>query len=157
MAGLDKSFLYRIMRRVGEIEHNVPNLAQSGDLIDLIKKHQDDAELDDLFYVDKHLVFLEECGFLSLGALTPDARREIRLTSLGNMFLQPELSEFVNKSLLADIIKAIEESIQTLTYPEKEKEGLLYRMREAIAKQRGDLIVRIIMEIASRYAQAHGS
>jgi hypothetical protein len=69
------------------------------------------------------------------------------------MFLQPELAEFVNASLLPDIIKAIEERIQTLTYPEEEKTGLLYRVREAIAKQSGDLIVKILVEIAFRYAQ----
>jgi hypothetical protein len=73
------------------------------------------------------------------------------------MFLQPELAEFVNASLLPDIIKAIEERIQTLTYPEEEKTGLLYRVREAIAKQSGDLIVKILVEIAFRYAQIPGS
>jgi hypothetical protein len=73
------------------------------------------------------------------------------------MFLQPELAEFVNASLLPDIIKAIEERIQTLTYPEEEKTGLLYRVREAIAKQSGDLIVKILVEIAFRYSQIPGS
>ena len=72
------------------------------------------------------------------------------------MFLQPELAAFGNQSLLPDVIKALEERIQALTYPEEEKEGLLYRMREAVARQRGDFIVKIIMEIASRYAQTHG-
>jgi hypothetical protein len=72
------------------------------------------------------------------------------------MFLQPELAEFGNESLLPDIIKAVEERIQTLTYPQEEKEGLLYRLREAAAKQGGDALVKIIVEIATRYAQAHG-
>ncbi len=157
MAGLDKSLLYKIMRRVGEIEDDHPNLADSTDFLTLIDKPLDQAELKDMLYIDKHLVFLEQCGYLSLGSPTYDGKRGVRLTALGQMFLQPELAEFGNTSLLPDIIKALEERIQTLTYPEEEKNGLLYRMREAITKQSGELIVKTIMEIAFRYAQAHGS
>jgi hypothetical protein len=157
MAGLDKSLLYKIMQRVGEIESNALNCAESTDFLEFIGKEGHQAELKDMLYIDKHLVFLEECGFLSLFAPTHNMKRGAKLTGMGHMFLQPELAEFVNASLLPDIIKAIEERIQTLTYPEEEKTGLLYRVREAIAKQSGDLIVKILVEIAFRYAQIPGS
>ncbi len=156
MPGLDKSLLYRLMRKVGEIEGDVPNLAQSTDFLDLIHKPPDQAQFKDIVYIDKHLVFLQECGFLSLGSPTYDMKRGITLTAVGHMFVQPELAEFGKESLLPDIIKTLEDRIQTLTYPEEEKNGLLYRMREAITKQSPDLIVKIMMEIALRYAQAHG-
>jgi hypothetical protein len=144
------------MHKVGEIEGGAPNFADTNDFLNLIGKQLDQAELEDMWYIDRHLVFLKECGFISLGSSTYEGKRGVKLTAQGNMFLQPELAEFGNQSLLPDVIKALEERIQALTYPEEEKEGLLYRMREAVARQRGDFIVKIIMEIASRYAQTHG-
>jgi hypothetical protein len=156
MAGLDKSFLYKIMKRVGEIESDPPNLAHSVDFLDLTGKTLEQAELKDMLYIDRHLVFLEQCGFLSLGTSTLDCRRGVRLTHLGHMFLQPELSNFGNESLLPDIIRELEQCIHTLTYPEEEKNGLLYKMREAFAKQRGELVVKAVIEIASQIVKAHG-
>jgi hypothetical protein len=154
MPGLDKSLLYRIMRKVGEIEGQAPHFADSTDFLDLINKSLADAEMKDMLYIDKHLVFLEQCGFLKLGSSTYDAKRGVKLTALGHIFVQPELAEFANQSLLPDIIKNLEERI-TLTYPEEERNGLLYRLREAVAKQSPDLIVKIMIEFAARYAQAH--
>jgi hypothetical protein len=140
---------------VGEIEGDPPNLAQSVDFLDLMGKRLEQAELKDMLYIDRHLVFLEECGFLSLGDSTLDARRGVRLTHLGNMFLQPELSDFGNESLLPDLIKELERRIQTLTYPEEDRNGLLYKVREAFAKQSSDLIVKALIEIGSKVASAH--
>jgi hypothetical protein len=156
MPVLDKSLLYKIMKRVGEIESDPPNLAQSVDFLDLTNKTLEQSELKDFLYIDKHLVFLEQCGFLSLGPSTLDGRRGVRLARLGVMFLQPELSDFGNASLLPDIIKALEQHIQTLTYPEEEKNGLLYKLREAVAKQSVDLTVKAIIDIAFQLFKAHG-
>lgn len=153
MPGLDKSLLYKIMRRVGEIESDLPNLAQSVDFLDLTGKTLEQSELKDFLYIDRHLVFLEQCGFLSLGSSTLDGRRGVRLTHLGNMFIQPELSDFGNQTLLPDIISELEQRIQTLTYPEEEKNGLLYKLREAIAKQSPDLIVKIMFEIVTQFVK----
>lgn len=112
MPGIDKSLLYRIMRRVGEIENDIPNLAQSTDLLMLIDKPLDKAEFKDKLYIDKHLAFLDQCGFLSLGSSTYDMKRLVRLTALGNIFLQPELAEFANASILPDIIESLEDRIK---------------------------------------------
>jgi hypothetical protein len=155
MPGLDKSLLYRIMRRVGEIENDVPNLAQSTDLLMLIDKPLDKAELKDKLYIDKHLVFLGQCGFLSLGPPTYDVKRGIRLTALGNIFLQPELAEFSNTSIPPDIIESLEDRIKTLTYPEEDKNGLLFQVHEAFTKQKGELVVKTLFEIASLVLKAH--
>jgi hypothetical protein len=121
MASLDKSLLYKIMHKVGEIEGGAPNFADTNDFLNLIGKQLDQAELEDMWYIDRHLVFLKECGFISLGSSTYEGKRGVKLTAQGNMFLQPELAEFGNQSLLPDVIKALEERIQALTYPEEEK------------------------------------
>ena len=157
MPGIDKSLLYRIMRRVGEIENDIPNLAQSTDLLMLIDKSLDKAEFKDMLYIDKHLAFLDQCGFLSLGSPTYDMKRGIRLTAHGNIFLQPELAEFTNTSILPDIIDALENRIKTLTYPEEDKNGLLFQVREAFTKQKGELVVKALFEVASQLLKAHGA
>ena len=143
MASLDKSLLYRIMRLAGEIEGNGPDLVDTGDFLVLIGQSKDDIlDLNGTLYLDRHLVFLQQTGFLSLGIQTYNMTRIIKLTAQGHMFLQPELAEFGNESLLPDIIKAVEERIQTLTYPQEEKEGLMYRLREAATKQGGEALVK---------------
>jgi hypothetical protein len=82
MAGLDKSLLYKIMQRVGEIESNALNCAESTDFLKFIGKEGHQAELKDMLYIDKHLVFLEECGFLSLFAPTHNMKRGAKLTGV---------------------------------------------------------------------------
>ena len=157
MPGIDKSLLYRIMRRIGEIENDIPNLTQSTDLLALIDKPLDKAEIKDMLYIDKHLAFLEQCGFLSLGSPTYDMKRGIRLTALGSIFLQPELAEFTNASILPDIMESLEDRIKTLTYPEEDKKGLLFQVHEAFTKQKGELVVKALFEVASLVLKAHGA
>lgn len=157
MPEIDKSLLYRIMRRVGEIENDIPNLAQSTDFVALIDMPLDKAELKDVMYIDRHLVFLEQCGFLSLGSPTYDMKRGIRLTALGNIFLQPELAEFTNASILPDIIESLEDRIKTLTYPEEDKNGLLFQVHEAFTKQKSELVVKALFEVVSLILKAHGA
>jgi hypothetical protein len=103
MPGLDKSLLYKIMRKVGQIEgEGGPNFADSTDFLDLVGKPVDQAELKDMWYIDRHLVFLDQCGFLSLGSSTYQGKRGVKLTAMGHMFVQPELAEFGNETLLPD-------------------------------------------------------
>jgi len=155
MPGLDKSFLYKIMRRSGEIEDDGRVFAETTDFIELASKPLDPAK-GGLWYIDKHLVFLQECGFVSLGSPTQQGKRSVRLTALGQTFVQPELADFMSRSLLPEIIGSLEEHIKTLTYPEEEKNGLLYRLREAVAKHTPDMIVKIFIEVATLYAKGHG-
>jgi hypothetical protein len=148
---IDKALLYKIMHKVGEIE--APLLADTTDFLDLIGKDPNHIELKDMLYLDRHLEFLRDCDFVSLGAPTMAEReRVVTLTKQGRMFLQPELAEFGHESLLPDIIKALEQRI-VLSYPEEERNGVLYRIREAVSKQSGDLILKAI-EIGLRMSQS---
>lgn len=156
MPGLDKSLLYKVMRRVEEIESDSSNLADTTDFLEFIGKPLHEAKLNDMSYIDKHLVFLEQCGYLKLSAPTYQVKRCINLTALGRIFLQPELADFTNKSFLPDIIGALEEQIQTLNYPVEERDGLLYRLRDAVAKNTPEVIAKIIIEVATLYVKAHG-
>jgi hypothetical protein len=38
--------------------------------------------------------------------------------------------------MLPQVVKSLEEQIQVLTYAQEQKDGMLYRLREAIAKRR---------------------
>jgi len=51
---------------------------------------------------------------------------------------------------------ALEQRIQTLTCPQEEKNGLSYKLREAFAKQSGELIVKAVIEIATQFVKSHG-
>ncbi len=37
-----------------------------------------------------------------------------------------------------------------LTYPQEQKDGMLYRLREAIAKQAPDVIAKVIAEVGAK-------
>ena len=65
----------------------------------------------------------------------------------GQKFVQPELAEFGQKAMLPQVLESIEKSVQVLTYPEEEKSGMLFRLREAVAKQAPDLIAKALAEI----------
>jgi hypothetical protein len=62
--------------------------------------------------------------------------RWLRLTVKAQKFVQPELAEFVRQPMLPQVVKSLEEQIQVLTYAQEQKDGMLYRLREAIAKRR---------------------
>ena len=66
------------------------------------------------------------------------------------MFLQPELAEFGQRPMLPQVVESIERRIAVLTYPEEEKNGMLYRLREAIAKGAPELIAEVIVEVSSK-------
>ena len=49
--------------------------------------------------------------------------------------------------MLPQVVKSLENRIQVLTYPQEEKEGMLYNLREALTKQGPDLNAKVIAEI----------
>jgi hypothetical protein len=104
-------------------------------------------------YLRQHLVFLQGCGLLRLtGRLCHVGLCTIELTAQGNMFVQPELAEFQKGSLLPQVIDSIEKRLQILSYPDEEKNGMIFRLREAIANQTPDIIAKVITEIGFRIA-----
>jgi hypothetical protein len=58
--------------------------------------------------------------------------------------VQSELAEFGKEPMLPQVVKSLEDQFQVLTYPQEDKNKLLYRLREAVAKQGPDLMVKII-------------
>jgi hypothetical protein len=149
---LDKSLLYAIMRRMGELRSEFPNLTTTIDLFDLVKNNEElGGEEQAFFYLDRHVRFLGDLNYLVLGRPTMQTGdRVINLTAQGQMFVQPELAEFGHESLLPEIIKTLERKIQVLTYPEVEKNGLLFKIREAVATQTPELIMKAFIEVGSR-------
>jgi len=65
-------------------------------LFDLAPKHIQGAGLQKTAnYVDAHLQFLQDRGYVELGQPTKPTRvRPVKLTAEGQMFAQPELVEF---------------------------------------------------------------
>ena len=144
--------MIKMMHRIADLGGNPSHLITTGDLADLAPQSGEAGEK--FFFLNRHLEFLAQLGYLSLGGLTVQfGERMIRMTAMGQIFVQPELAEFANRSLLPDIIDVLEQQIQTLTYPEPEKSGLIFRLREAVAKQTPDIIVKILIEIGSRLAK----
>ena len=151
LKNLDVSLLYRILSRVGEFREEHPSFLQTVDILDLVpevvKQH---GEQKALFYLERHVMHLQERGYLR--STTPSLRgtglRVLQLSSQGEMFVQPELAEFGSEPLLPQVMKSLERDIQVLTYPEAEKEGMFYRLREAMASQAPDVIAKVIAEIS---------
>lgn len=99
-------------------------------------------------HLDRHVNFLEEERHLKTEP--SGVWRSVRLTSKGQKFVQPELAEFGQQPMLPDVVKSLEKQI--LTYPEEDNAGMLYRLREAVAKNAPDLFAKVIVEIISKAA-----
>ena len=68
---LQTSLLLRIMQRLGDFRDQYPNLVTTPDLHDLaVDVTNSEGELQALHYLDRHVVFLSERGYVQLGSLT---------------------------------------------------------------------------------------
>jgi hypothetical protein len=149
---LEKSLLYQIMQKLGTLREET--IVTTSDLFELVehRKEQLGGEQKAFSFLSRHLAFLGEMGYVKLGTGTlSTGDRMLSLTAKGQMFVQPELAEFANESLLPDTIKALERRIETsLTYPEEEKNGLLYKVRRAVAEKSSEVLAKVIVEVGSR-------
>ena len=127
-------------------------------LFDLVEDSNNWDFPDLAIYVDDHLEFLQGRSYLELGRPTLSVQvRSVKLTTKGVMFVQPELADFGERSVLPEVAKSLEKQIDVLTYPPGEKEGLLFNLREAFVKNAPDLIVKALVEIGVRMAQRGGA
>lgn len=155
VGNLNRMLLMGIMQRLHELQANIGSLVRTDDLTELIPVEVSfpsgsrEGVLRN-FYLDRHLEYLKERGYVTLGTLTLAGVRVVQLTALGWEFVQPELAEFGRSPLLPDVLKALEDKIQILSYPQEEKAGLLYRLRDAIAQQAPDVIAKVIVEISAK-------
>lgn len=77
----------------------------------------------------------------------------MKLTAKGEAYLQPELAEFGEIAILPAVVKGLERKIAVLTYPEPEKEGMLHRLRDALAENAPDLLVKVLVEVGAKIAE----
>jgi|ERR1700730_1634332 hypothetical protein len=142
---LQTGLLLRIMEYLGEHRDVYPNWVTTPDLLPLVEElvGSEGAEKA-LCYLDRHSVFLMQLGYLQTGTATLGARRALRLTAQGEMFVQPDLAEFGKEPLLPQVVKSIEGQI--LSYPEDKRDGFLFELRDAIARNRADFIAKLLVE-----------
>jgi hypothetical protein len=146
---LDFGLLVNIMKAIGESRGGRSPIfpISTGELMDLVSPEvgTGPAALD---HLDRHVDFLRDDHYLTTGAA--GICQSLRLTPKGQKFVQPELAEFGQPAMLPEMVKSVEQQIQILTYPAGEKEGLLFKLREAVARNAPDLIAKIIVEAGAR-------
>jgi hypothetical protein len=144
---LSPQLLHRIMLRMGEIQDRAPLQISTRNFLDLAPECATEAER--AIYVNLHLKFLQGRGFLTVRReITRQLFAIVELTGHGHEYLQPELAEFGRAPMLPQVVESIESQLQVLSYPQEEKDGLLFRLRESVAKQAPEMFVKIIAEIA---------
>ena len=155
LESLDVALLFKIMTRLGELrgKRSPQWPATTGELMDLVSDIQNGQVALD--YLNRHVDFLQELKYLRVTAQAI-LHRGLELTAKGQMFLQPELAEFGTQPMLPQVVKSLEGQIQVLTYPQEQKDGMLYRLREAVAKQAPDLIAKVIPEIGAKILTGGG-
>ena len=146
---LDVSLLYAIMARAGEMRGRRPEHAGIDELLDLLppcETHEEKRETRR--HLDRHLMHLRSREFIYYDAINAEwGGAKFKIIIKGELFVQPELAEFGREPLLPQVVKSLEESIHILTYPEEEKNGMLFRLRDAISKQAPDVIAKVIAEV----------
>jgi hypothetical protein len=154
LADLKVSLLYRIMRELGHLRHLNASQISTGTFDKIVDHSGGLAEQNARYWhINRHLGFLEDTGYVQIGLKLADLHfSRIRLTSSGQVFVQPELAEFGQHSILPELVKSLENHVQVLTYPEH-KEGLLYNLRDALARNAPDMIVKAIVEIGMAMAK----
>jgi hypothetical protein len=148
----DISLLWKIIARVADFRDEVPSLLQTIDLLDLVPEVvSEGGEQKALFYLERHVIFLQDEGYLRRAASLPGTGlRVLSLSTKGDKFIQPELAEFGQPAMLPQVVKSLEDKIQVLSYPEAEKNGMLYRLRDALADKAPDFIAKVIVEVGSK-------
>jgi hypothetical protein len=152
LGDLDAGLLWNIMKTVGESRaQRTPFFPMStGELMQLVP-----AELGSgmarLNHLNRHVDYLREDGYLNTSPA--GIYQNLRLTVKGQKFVQPELAEFGRHPMLPEVVKSLEDQIQILTYPPGEKEGLLFNLREAIARNAPEIIAKMLVEIGVSIAR----
>lgn len=144
---LDFHLLLEIMKTVAESQElgNQMFPITTGNLMDILPHRFESGEAA-LDYLNRHVNFLEQEKYLKTGPA--GTYSSLRLTSKGQKFVQPELAEFGQQPMLPRVVDSLEKQI--LTYPEEDKAGMLYRLREAVAANAPEAFSKVIVEIISR-------
>lgn len=154
---LDLGLLHQIMIRLGELRETSSawNPPCEGHLMELVRDCRPTDGQVVLNYLQRHTDYLNERRLLKIVPGAP-IYRVLQLTAKGQTYLQPELAEFGEIPILPAVVKGLENEIAVLTYPEQEKEGMLHRLREALAERGPDLLVKVLVEVGAKIAAGHG-
>lgn len=146
---LDIGLLWKIMTRLGQFrgQGNPLFLPHTGEFMDLVISEERNG-LVALNHLNRHVDFLKEEGLLTTSPA--GIYQALRLTVKGQKFVQPELAAFGSQPMLPQVVKSMEDRIEVLTYPQEEKDGMLYRLREAVSKQAPEVIAKVMVEIGAK-------
>lgn len=149
---LDIALLYAIMARAGAMRGRKPEDIGIDELLDLVPPWEGDEEKRAArLCLDRHLRHLQAREFIYYHPTAAEyGASSFRIKIKGELFVQPALAEFGQEPLLPQVVKSLEESVRVSTYPEEEKSGMLFRLRDAIAKQAPDVIAKAITEVGFR-------
>ena len=130
---LDPTLLRKMMRKLKELTAQTSRPSTEA-CLDLVSDAEgmDPEELQE--YVNKHADFLADEGYVRLGERLAGEPITFHLKSKGRMFLQPELAEFGQASMLPDVIMELQKSVDQLTIPESEKDNFMFRVRKAFVE-----------------------
>jgi hypothetical protein len=153
---LEIGLLYKVMRIAGEVRGRDNGFLYVADVIgnprftddaSFFRTHEGHAWLKESDNLKRYFDYLVEAGFLEEWLRPRGTNMRYRLTLKGQHFVQPELGEFGEKPLLPQVVKSLEDRVERLAYPEEDKKGMLFRLRDAIAKQAPDVVAKVITEI----------
>lgn len=152
---LEIGLLHQMLVLLGTLrDRPVTNPPSAGELMPLIRDQIEPGPAR-LTQIQRHVNFLIEKHFVEK-ASSGLVYRNIKLTAKGQAYVQPELADFGERSILPDVIKSVEERVAILTYPEAEKQGTLYELRKAVADKAPDMIAKVIIEIGTKLMQPGG-
>ena len=141
---LDTSLLLKIMKHLGESRNERRTVGTEILMREFVPQDFGEGGVR-LGYLNRHVDFLRDIGLLT--ARNKGVYRVLELTAKGQMFVQPDLLGFEDQKMWPEVLTALEKEIQVLTYPQEEKDGMIYRLREAVASKVPDLIVKVIAEV----------
>jgi hypothetical protein len=150
---LDVSLLHQIMLALGEWRNRRPYRPMQ--VQDLKRKQALPPSGRGFDGLVLHLDFLAKSGLVKQSAADP-LYRTFELSAKGCIYVQPELAEFGKPSMLPEVVKSIEDKIQILSYPQEEKDGMIYRLREAVSKQVPGFLAEVLVKTVATMVTGHG-
>ncbi len=148
MAAGDRDFrvFLAILKYLGE-KRDPFTYIQTQDLVELFPPERQAADARrNMRVMYSYVKFLEEIGYVKLGTPTLDANCTVALTALGEMFLQPELAQLQNPDLLSEMLEAVENQILTYPMDDADRNGFLFKFREALARKAPELAIQLLFE-----------
>jgi len=154
MAAGDRDFrlFLAVIKYLGE-NRDPFTYIQTSDLVELILPQRRDPDArKNVRVMYSYVQFLEGIGYVKLGTPTLDSNCSVELTPLGEMFVQPELAQLQNPGLLSEMLDAVEKQVLTYSMDDADRNGFLFRFREALARKAPELAIQLLFEFLKHKA-----